>query len=38
LIGAVEPHVMRAEKDNPSELGKVVGLRLIAGKPTSRDP
>ena len=38
LIEAVEPDVMRAEADQPSGLGKVVGIRMIIGKPTSRDP
>jgi HEPN domain-containing protein len=38
LIEAVEPHVKCAEKDNPSGLGTVVGIRLVFGKPTSRDP
>ena len=37
LIDAVEPHAIRAEKDNASGLGKVVGIRLIIGKPTPRD-
>jgi HEPN domain-containing protein len=37
LIEAVELHVMRTEKDNPSGLGKVVGIRRIIGKPPSPD-
>jgi HEPN domain-containing protein len=38
LIETVEPHVVQAEKDDPSGLGKVVGIRLVIGKLTSRDP
>jgi hypothetical protein len=36
LIEAVEPHVMRADNEHPSGSGKIVGIRLIIGKPTKR--
>jgi len=38
LLNVVEGHVARAEPDHLSGLGKPVGIFLIAGKPTSRDP
>ena len=36
LLDAVEPHANSAEANQPSGLGKVVGIRIIIGKPTSR--
>jgi HEPN domain-containing protein len=36
LIAAVEPHVQLAEAISPSGLGKVVAMKLVFGKPTSR--
>jgi len=37
LMQAVKPHVERAERENPSSSGKVVGLMVIFGKPVPQD-